>query len=172
MQRVLRTITAMAILAGTASMAIAANEAAGAASAYHSEASIPLADGFWDIATYDAEHNRVLVARGAAVSVIDMATKQSRDIGQISRGHAALACLEKDQAFDTILCDLLMHGMNGMELHAELQRRWPGLANRIVFMTGGAFTEAAQEFLARVPNTCIQKPFDLRSLRAAIAGTS
>jgi CheY-like chemotaxis protein len=86
-------------------------------------------------------------------------------------GRAALALLEEgEQAFDVILCDLLMHGMNGMELHAELDRRWPGLSGRIVFMTGGAFTEAAQDFLARVPNTCIQKPFDLRALRSAIKG--
>jgi YVTN family beta-propeller protein len=62
-----------------------------AASAYQLEASIPLTDGFWDIATYDAEHNRVLIGRGAAASVVDLATKQVRDIGQIARGHAALA---------------------------------------------------------------------------------
>ena len=92
------------------------------------------------------------------------------DVTTADGGRAALAHLEKDARFDAILCDLLMHGMTGMELHAELGRRWPGLADRIVFMTGGAFTEAAQEFLARVPNTCIQKPFDLRALRAAIVG--
>jgi CheY-like chemotaxis protein len=84
-------------------------------------------------------------------------------------GRAALELLEEDQRFDVILCDLLMHGMNGMDLFAELDRRFPALTPRVVFMTGGAFTEAAQEFLARVPNTCIQKPFDLRALRSAIA---
>jgi DNA-binding beta-propeller fold protein YncE len=59
-------------------------------STYHPEASIPLTDGYWDIATYDPEHDRVLVARGTAVSMIDMATGQAKDIGQVQRGHAAL----------------------------------------------------------------------------------
>lgn len=75
---------------GTAVMVAAAPYRAPAV-AYHVEASIPLADGFWDIATYDPEHDRVLIGRGAAASVVDVATRQAKDVGQIQRGHAALA---------------------------------------------------------------------------------
>lgn len=84
-------------------------------------------------------------------------------------GRAALARIEENPAFDAIVCDLSMDDMDGMALHAELDRRWPTLAARVVFMTGGAFTEATQTFLARVPNACLLKPFDLGTLRSAIA---
>lgn len=84
----------LAFLAG-AFLACAAVAAAAppaeSATLYHLEASIPLADGFWDIATYDPEHDRVLIGRGGAASVVDLATRQARDIGEIQRGHAALA---------------------------------------------------------------------------------
>ena len=37
----------------------------------------------------------------------------------------------------------------------------PEQADRVVFMTGGAFTPRAREFLARLPNLRLEKPFDL-----------
>ena len=36
-------------------------------------------------------------------------------------------------------------------------------------MTGGVFTDGARDFLAGVPNACIEKPFDLAALRAMVA---
>jgi len=78
-------------LAGLTMTAAAAPHDASPAVVYHIEASLPLADGSWDIATYDPEHDRVLVGRGAAASIVDLATSQARDVGQIQRGHAALA---------------------------------------------------------------------------------
>jgi DNA-binding beta-propeller fold protein YncE len=83
-------------LVGAASLA-ATGRARPAIPAYHVESSIPLADGYWDIATYDPEHDRVLVARGTAVSVIDLATKKAKDIGEVARGHAALAIPGTDE---------------------------------------------------------------------------
>ena len=35
----------------------------------------------------------------------------------------------------------------------------------MVFLTGGAFTQTAREFLENVPNQRIEKPFDLKGLR-------
>jgi len=83
-------------------------------------------------------------------------------------GRDALSRLATDQAFDVILCDLMMGDMTGMDLHAALHRRSPDLAARIVFMTGGVFTDGARDFLAGVPNACIEKPFDLVALRAMV----
>jgi hypothetical protein len=48
-----------------------------------------------------------------------------------------------------------------MELYAAIAREAPELAERIVFITGGAFTATAQEFLSRVPNPRLEKPFDV-----------
>jgi signal transduction histidine kinase len=87
-------------------------------------------------------------------------------------GREALSRLETDSAFDLILCDLMMGDMTGMDLHAELGRRSAELAGRIVFMTGGVFTDGARDFLAGVSNVCIEKLFDLTALRAMVAARS
>jgi hypothetical protein len=44
----------------------------------------------------------------------------------------------------------------------------PALAERIVFMTGGTFTERSRQFVARVTNTCVDKPVDVKQLRALV----
>jgi signal transduction histidine kinase len=81
----------------------------------------------------------------------------------------ALARLRAGETFDVIVCDLMMPQMTGMDLHAELARLSPELAARVVFVTGGAFTEDARVFLSAVPNRRIEKPFGARELRAVIA---
>jgi hypothetical protein len=44
----------------------------------------------------------------------------------------------------------------------------PEQATEIIFLTGGAFTLHAREFLDRVPNPRLDKPFDSNSLRAIV----
>ena len=87
----------------------------------------------------------------------------------------AFELLTSDDQFDVVLCDLLMPAMSGMDLYRELKRHRPGLENRLVFMTGGAFTPRAAEFLALVSNRRIEKPFDLSQVRRLVrelAGTN
>ncbi|HET7825157.1 MAG TPA: ATP-binding protein [Anaeromyxobacter sp.] len=81
----------------------------------------------------------------------------------------AAELLREDPRFDVVLCDLMMPGMTGMDLHASLQESAPDVAARMVFLTGGAFTEAARAFLDRVPNACLAKPVDKGSLRDVVA---
>src|SRR5262249_11506140 len=81
----------------------------------------------------------------------------------------ALACLcEPDARFDLILCDMHMARRNGMDLHAELARKAPDLASRLAFMIGGAVSPTTRDFLARIPNARIEKPFDAEELRAMV----
>jgi CheY-like chemotaxis protein len=72
--------------------------------------------------------------------------------------------------FDVILCDLMMPRMTGMELHGELSRTAPDQAARIVFMTGGAFTARARDFLSTIANARVDKPFDAAGLRSVVTG--
>src|SRR6185436_3966064 len=51
------------------------------------------------------------------------------------------------RAFDAILCDLMMPDGTGMDLHARLRQQGSPMAERMLFVTGGAFTPAAEEFL-------------------------
>jgi CheY-like chemotaxis protein len=62
-----------------------------------------------------------------------------------------------------------MPGLSGMDLYEELSKRRPELARRMVFMTGGAFTDRAAEFLARVGNRRIVKPFEISDLLRALS---
>ncbi len=61
--------------------------------------------------------------------------------------------------FDVIFCDLMMPGLSGIDLYQHIKADMPGMEERIVFMTGGAFTTRAAEFLTQVPNRRLEKPF-------------
>ncbi|HEY6557786.1 MAG TPA: ATP-binding protein [Polyangiaceae bacterium] len=72
-------------------------------------------------------------------------------------GAEALAlCAQRD--FDMILCDMMMPGMDGSEFFAALRDARPELLDRVIFMTGGAFTDQATSFLANHKNRWLQKP--------------
>jgi PAS domain S-box-containing protein len=77
-----------------------------------------------------------------------------------SSGRAALDLLRENATYDVVLCDLMMAGVDGVGVFDELCLMNRELADRVVFMTGGAFTPRVREFLARVPNPCLEKPFD------------
>jgi signal transduction histidine kinase/ActR/RegA family two-component response regulator len=79
-------------------------------------------------------------------------------------GPEALKVLETDARFDVVLCDLQMPEMSGMELHAAVMERNPALANRFVFVTGGAFSGDARRFLEEAVPAVIQKPFNVDDL--------
>jgi CheY-like chemotaxis protein len=90
----------------------------------------------------------------------------------VTSGSDALALLMQepdDQRFDVILCDLHMPDISGMELHQKLAENRPATAERMVFMTGGTFTERSREFVGRVSNACIDKPIDVQRLRELVA---
>ena len=90
------------------------------------------------------------------------------DVTIASSGADALAQLQGGAQFDVILCDLMMPGMTGAELHAALSEAVPEMTARMVFITGGAFSPASQAFLDRVSNRCFEKPCDIGLLRAAV----
>lgn len=80
----------------------------------------------------------------------------------------ALALISRGRRFDVILCDLMMPEMTGMDLHDELQKAAPDQAAKMVFLSGGAFTPRARDFLDSVPNHRLEKPFEVQQLRAVI----
>ena len=89
----------------------------------------------------------------------------------VSRAREALARIAAGETYDTILCDLMMPEMNGMEFYDTLLRLHPAIAARVVFMSGGAFTPGATAFLERVPNERIDKPIDIPGLRRLVAAS-
>jgi CheY-like chemotaxis protein len=84
--------------------------------------------------------------------------------------HSGLDALERlrQASFALILCDLTMPGMSGMVFYDAVREISSELARRIVFMTGGAFTAESHEFLTRHPDSFLEKPFDIQTLRDLI----
>jgi PAS domain S-box-containing protein len=84
-----------------------------------------------------------------------------------SGADAILMCERTD--FDLVLCDLMMPGLSGIDVFETVRARRPELAERFVFMTGGAFTPKARGFLERYEGESLSKPFALKELRELVA---
>jgi len=93
---------------------------------------------------------------------------KEHDVVLPGRGADAIEAIKGGERFDVILCDLMMPDVTGMDLYETLHRDVPAEAERIIFLTGGAFTPAARAFLDRLPGRWLEKPFDPNKLRAAL----
>ena len=83
-------------------------------------------------------------------------------------GKDAIALLERDRAFDVVLCDLHMPGVDGIQVYETVARAAPALVGRFVFTTGGAITTRSREFLDRVQPRVLAKPFPVEELFALL----
>ncbi|HET9623497.1 MAG TPA: response regulator [Kofleriaceae bacterium] len=90
------------------------------------------------------------------------------EVTAVYRARDALDLLELGTRYDVVLCDLMMPQITGMELHNEVSRLDAAQAARFVFLTGGAFTPSAREFLLATTNRRIEKPFDLKDVRRIV----
>jgi CheY-like chemotaxis protein len=80
----------------------------------------------------------------------------------------ALELVSGDDTFDVILCDLLMPDMSGIDLYDAVRTFRPALGDRMVFMSGGAFTAQGHRFLADGTHLCVDKPLDPEALEQAM----
>jgi PAS domain S-box-containing protein len=121
-----------------------------------------------------ADLPRVLVVDDEPVVGTSLARLLSADNDVVVELDAkgALERIRCGERFDVILCDLMMPEMSGMDFQRELEHRWPELAERTVFMTGGAFTPQAQAFVERHAARRLDKPFQVTQLRQVIARVS
>ena len=83
----------------------------------------------------------------------------------VTSARVALDLLAGGARYDVILCDLMMPQITGIELHGSVMKLDAAQAGRMVFVTGGAFTESARTFFETTNNPRIEKPFDLKTLR-------
>lgn len=82
------------------------------------------------------------------------------DVEHVDSGRLAIEVLLRDQSFQLILCDLMMPDIGGIDVHESIRRARPGVEERIVFLTGGAFTQRTRDFLRSMPNRTLDKPID------------
>jgi PAS domain S-box-containing protein len=116
-----------------------------------------------------AKRARILVVDDelAVANMLSRILGEEHDVETASGAEQALGLME-NQKFDVVFCDLLMPNVTGMDFFGEVAKRHPGRETQIAFMTGGAFTPRAAQFLCRVANPRIEKPFDLRAVRGVL----
>ncbi|NVB82392.1 MAG: response regulator [Kofleriaceae bacterium] len=119
------------------------------------------------------EPRRVLVVDDEARvrELLGIVLGQFHDITVVDGGEAAIAAA-RDGQFDVIVCDVMMPGLSGVDVHKQLAAVVPGLERRIVFITGGTFVTDVAELVSATGNRVIQKPFDVEQILAAIAETA
>lgn len=117
-----------------------------------------------------SERARILVIddEPGILRAITRVLSRHHEIVAIEDAREALQLLLAGERFDLILSDLMMPHMTGMDLHRALRETLPAVADKLVFLCGGAFTDGARAFLDAVPNACINKPFDGSTLRRAV----
>jgi len=115
-----------------------------------------------------ARRGRVLVVDDEPLigSAITRGLRRTHDVVSVMSAREALDLFAAGERFDLVLCDLMMPGLSGLDFHDELARAHPEDAARIVFLTGGATTPAAEEFLERSHSQVMEKPFEMDQLRA------
>lgn len=91
------------------------------------------------------------------------------DVTLADSGRQGLELLEGGAQFDLILCDLMMPQMTGMDFYEALQARYPEFLSRVAFMSGGAFTSRARNFVAAITTTYLDKPIRSQQLHSLIA---
>ena len=94
--------------------------------------------------------------------------RPEHDVVLADGGMAALEYIRSGSRFELILCDIMMPGMNGTEVHSVLSAMAPDQVGALVFMTGGAFTPEAQAFLQNVKNDRLHKPLERQQIRALV----
>ena len=160
-----KSFTLIAMIAATCGSAtVSKSTTAG----YSPAAPIAISDGRWDLASYDGAHNRVLIARGDSVTVVDLGKGTARHIGTIAGGHAALSVPGSDTIAVTSGQDntlRLLDSKTGNETAriAVGQKPdaaiWDGATRRILVMNASSGTVSVVDPVTkRVTQTITVKP--------------
>lgn len=102
------------------------------------------------------------------LSALRRRLRRRYDVVTVLGGVEALTLLSEDPDFDSIVCDLMMPQVDGKSFYESVQADHPQLAERIVFMSGGAFTPRLRRFAASVSNPVLQKPLSREDLEATL----
>lgn len=80
----------------------------------------------------------------------------------------ALSLVTEDNAFDVVICDFNLPRQDGVWFHERLVQMAQGIADRLIFCTGGGVDSEGWQILEATPQRVVYKPFDASALRDAI----
>jgi len=118
-----------------------------------------------------AKRSRILVIDDEPLlgQTLTYAFAGRHDLVLATSGRDAIRRLSEDAQYDLVLCDLMMPDVSGPKVFEVVEQQHPELVSRFAFMTGGAFTERAQEFLERYPGRRIDKPFTISEIEQLLS---
>jgi PAS domain S-box-containing protein len=105
-----------------------------------------------------------------ATAVIDALRDAGYIVAHAVDGEDALGKL-KEQSFDAVICDLKMPRMDGKAFYRLLSVATPGLAKRVIFVTGDVAGTEAEKFLKESGCRWLAKPFRLNDLLRTVKDT-
>ena len=118
------------------------------------------------------ERPRVLVVDDESVIaqlIADVLGGEGFEVDTAPHGLAALDRLA-NRTYDVILSDLRMPELDGFGLFREIERRYPDLLGRFVFITGTSEHTDYQGFIDDVKVPVLTKPFDMMNLVRVVQG--
>ncbi len=96
----------------------------------------------------------------------------------LARTHEVVTATDGDEAldmirrapfgFDAVMTDVQMPKMTGVDLYRAVEREFPRVAERLLFMTGGVFASETETFLRGLKERVLRKPFDPELLRRVV----
>jgi signal transduction histidine kinase len=102
-----------------------------------------------------------------AATLAEALQGDGHQIGIADNGAMALEMLGQ-RAYDLVLSDTKMPKLDGEHFYAEVERRFPNLRHRIVFVTGDILNREKRAFLERTGAPHVLKPFDLPEVRQLV----
>ncbi|HEX3777089.1 MAG TPA: ATP-binding protein [Polyangiaceae bacterium] len=117
---------------------------------------------------------RVVEARPRQVFLVDDDPVFSRTMRRALKPHvvrtaaaaseAEVQLMDPNYLPDLVLCDVFLPGRNGDTLHARVAAKRPELADRFVFVTGGALGRVEAEYLKNSARPTLFKPVELKTI--------
>jgi DNA-binding response OmpR family regulator len=120
--------------------------------------------------TPDGTAKKILVVEDEP-SLADMCrivlTREGFEVEIAVNGRVAQNMIDEKQ-YDLCLIDIRMPKMSGEELYQWLQKKYPKIANGVVFTTGSMIDEETMTFVVQSGRPFLPKPFALHELRAVV----
>jgi two-component system NtrC family sensor kinase len=97
----------------------------------------------------------------------DVLSLDGHQVDVASSGAEALRRMY-DRQYDLIITDIKMPEMSGQEFYKRVRDIDREQAERMVFITGDTVNVATRQFLQRISNPCLAKPFRVEEIREIV----
>ena len=97
----------------------------------------------------------------------ELLTADDHHVDTAMNGRLALGRL-RECTYDLVLSDVRMPELDGPGLYREIERRYPDLAKRVIFLTGDTLSANIREYLDKIGRPSLSKPFAMEEVRRVV----